>query len=86
MVFGTIGLAAIVTGLVLGQIPNEPFAGEPAYELSYRPPAVVSIGMGSGVLVTGILMVIAGQRAFALQPNRRQARRPARRDRPWMER
>lgn len=66
IVFGTVGLASIGTGIGLLQKPNESIDDEPAYEISYEPPGVVAIGMGIGVLVTGILMIVAGQRAHKL--------------------
>jgi hypothetical protein len=83
IVFAGIGTAAVATGIGLMQMPNEAIADEPAYELSYEPPGVVSIGMGIGVLVTGVLMIIAGQRAYKLGLDAKQVRRPALGGRRW---
>lgn len=75
IVFGTVGLASIGTGIGLMQKPNEAIADDPAYEISYEPPGVVAIGMGVGVLVTGVLMIIAGQRAHKLGLDGKSAQR-----------
>jgi hypothetical protein len=83
IIFASIGTAAVATGIGLLQMPNEAIADEPAYELSYEPPGVVSIGMGIGVLVTGALMIIAGQRAHKLGLDAKQVRLRALGGRRW---
>jgi len=83
IIFASIGTAAVATGIGLLQMPNEAIPDEPAYELSYEPPGVVSIGMGIGVLVTGALMIIAGQRAHKLGLDAKQVRRRALGGRRW---
>jgi hypothetical protein len=66
IVAGSLGLAAIGTGVGLMVRPDEPIPDRPAFQKSTRPVGVVSLGMGIGVVVTAALMIIAGRRAHRL--------------------
>lgn len=82
-VFLSLGLAAVGTGIGLRLRANEPIEDEPAFEKSTHPPGVMLIGMGTGVLITGILMLVAGRRAHKLAASGQQAARvPGARLRP----
>ncbi len=79
VVTGALGLAGVGTGIGLLLRPDEPMADMPAFQHSTKPPGVVILGMGIGVVVTGALMILAGQRAWKLgaDPGRRLPRGPA---------
>ena len=66
IILGSLGLAATATGTALVLLPPKAIEDEPAYEMSTQPPGVVAIGMGIGVLITGVLMIVAGQRGWKL--------------------
>jgi hypothetical protein len=73
IVAGALGLAAIGTGVGLALQPDEPIPDMPAYLESTRPVGAVALGMGIGVVVTSMLMILAGRRAhkLGLEPARR---------------
>lgn len=75
-VFVGLSAAAIATGIGLRVRPNEPIDGKPAFESSTHPPGVMLIGMGAGVLITGVLMLIAGRRAHRLASGQASAAAP----------
>jgi hypothetical protein len=63
-VLGSLGLAAIGGGVALFVQPDEILADQPAYARSTRPPGLVAITLGSGVVVTSVLMLVAAHRGY----------------------
>jgi hypothetical protein len=61
-----LGVGAVGTGVALMFRPSEPLPDLPAYERSSRPPGIVLVGMGVGITLTGVLMLVAGRRAWKL--------------------
>jgi hypothetical protein len=61
-VLGSLGLVAIGTGVALFVRDDEVLADEPAYAKSTKPPGLVALTLGSGVVVTSILMLFASHR------------------------
>jgi hypothetical protein len=76
-IFGALAAAAIGTGVGLVVKPDQEIPDQPAFLESYEPAGVVLIGMGVGVLLTGVLMIIAGRRAHRLGLDGTSVRRPA---------
>jgi hypothetical protein len=59
---GAVGLVAVGTGIALFVRDDDVLADEPAYAKSTKPPGLVALTLGSGVVVTSILMLFASHR------------------------
>lgn len=66
------GLAALAGGIALIALPERPYAGEPAFLKSYRAPGIGVAVAGATVLVTGIVLILAGH-ASHRQTSKRSA-------------
>jgi hypothetical protein len=72
IVVGTVGLAALGTGIGLLVKPDEVIPESPTFVKSTRPPGVVTVTIGAGVTLTAVLMLVAAHRGY--KPRERQAR------------
>lgn len=61
-VLGSLGLAAVASGVGLLLKPDEVVEGEPAFVTSTHPPGLIATTLGSGVVITSVLMLIAAHR------------------------
>jgi len=59
---GSVGLVAVGAGVALFVRDDEVIPDEPAYAKSTKPPGLVALTLGSGVVVTSILMLFASHR------------------------
>lgn len=66
IVAGALGIAAVGVGAGLMARPDKELPNMPAFQESTRPVGVVALGMGIGVVVTSMLMILAGRRAHKL--------------------
>jgi hypothetical protein len=73
IVAGSVGVAALGTGVGFMQAPQFPVPDEPIYNRSLRPPGVVMIAIGAITTVTGVIMIVAGHASHG-KPKRQMAR------------
>jgi hypothetical protein len=61
-VLGSLGLAAVASGIGLLVKPDEVIEDEPAFVTSTHPPGLIATTLGTGVVITSVLMLIAAHR------------------------
>ena len=59
---GTVSLAALGSGVALLVRPNQTIPEEPAYTLSFHPAGWVLTTLGTGLLASAVMLVIAGRK------------------------
>lgn len=78
IVVGTLGLAALGTGVGLLVRKDQVVPDSPTFVHSTRPAGIVTVTLGAGVTLTAVLMLVASHRGYkqarAVKPGRKQAR------------
>lgn len=64
IVVGTLGLAAVGTGIGLLVNEDEVIPESPTFVTSTRPAGVVTVTIGAGVTLTSVLMLVASHRGY----------------------
>ncbi|HLT40811.1 MAG TPA: hypothetical protein VK034_31255 [Enhygromyxa sp.] len=64
IVIGTLGLAAVGTGIGLLVKRDEVLPAAPTYVTSTRPAGLVALTIGAGVSLTAVLMLVAAHRGY----------------------
>jgi hypothetical protein len=64
IVVGTLGLAAVGTGIGLLVTPDEVIPERPTFVTSTRPAGLVTLTLGAGVTLTAVLMLIAAHKGY----------------------
>jgi outer membrane biosynthesis protein TonB len=64
IVVGTLGLAAVGTGIGLLVNEDEVIPESPTFVTSTRPAGVVTVTIGAGVTLTAVLMLVASHRGY----------------------
>lgn len=64
IVVGTLGLAAVGTGIGLRVKKDEVMPESPAFVTSTHPAGVVALTIGAGVTLTAVLMLVAAHRGY----------------------
>jgi hypothetical protein len=67
IVVGTLGLAAVGTGIGLLVKRDEVIPESPIFVTSTRPAGVVTVTLGAGVSLTAVLMLVAAHRGYKQQ-------------------
>ncbi|HVI01779.1 MAG TPA: hypothetical protein VM869_23855, partial [Enhygromyxa sp.] len=73
MVVGTLGLAAVGTGIGLRVNKDEVIPESPTFVTSTHPAGVVTLTIGVGVTLTAVLMLVAAHRGYKKR-DQKQAR------------
>lgn len=63
-VLGSLGVLSVGAGIALFVRDDVVLEDEPAYATSTKPPGLIALTLGSGVVITSVLMLIAAHRGY----------------------